>query len=417
MNPVRRQDRSKSRSLRAVAAFAGGASLAALWAGGCGIDNAIVGGVCALGYSPCGDTCCLGEPEGGLLDGSSDGPTDVSRDIRGEHETDGTNDRETKDSRAKDGRTEDAPANDTSEDTCVPPYDSVEHCGACDHACISTDVCSPVDGGGFQCVPLCSPPLTDCGGTCVDESNDPDNCGTCGKICASGFCVAGLCQGTTPGDIVVIGYDYRVSQPTVAEATILSNAAFIPSSSPLRILSFEHYADATAVSNVKAILNAEAVALGRMPNKYTVSTTDADIPAKLNIRSYDELIVYDQKTASATVLGALGSSWQTTLSTFTAAGGVVISLDGAEGMGAMPTFNTSAGLLAISDHTVIPNRTPLEVIAPGDVVARVVVTPFASELDSVYFTTSVAKGGNVAYVVVDPMDGGQAPVVVHVDVP
>jgi hypothetical protein len=411
MNPIRSRRRSLKRSLGAVT----GASLVALWAGaGCGVDNAIVGGSCASGYSPCGDTCCLGEPEAGRLDASTDTSKDGARDGR---ETDGkSGDREIQDSRTEDRRAEGAIT-----DSCTPPYDTVEHCGACDIACNSMDTCSLGDSGTYQCVPLCSLPLEDCNGTCVDESNDPDNCGACGKICRSGFCAGGLCQGTTPGDIVVIGYDYHVSNPEVAQANLLANAAFIPTSNPLRILSFELYADATSVSNVKEILNAQAAALGRQKNMYTVPASGADVPAELSIVSYDEFIVYDQADASPGVLGPLGSTWAATLAAFTSAGGVVLSLDGAAGTTQeMPVFNTNAGLLAISNHTVLPKNTPLVVTAPGaaNVVGSKVVSPFASELDSVYFTTSVPTGGNVTYVVVDPTsDAGQAPVVVHVEVP
>jgi hypothetical protein len=374
-------------------------SLLALWGGGgCGVDNAIVGGTCASGYSPCGDTCCLGGlPDGGSLDGA----LDARRDGR---ETDG---------QTEDSRTGDALTRDTSGDACTPPYESVEQCGACTTACSGTDVCSPTDGGPFECASKCSAPLEACKGTCVDESDDPNNCGRCEQVCASGFCAASACTGTIPGDIVIIGYDYHVSKPQAAEATLLSNAAFLATRNPLRVLSFEEYADPKSVSNVKGILSTEAAALGR-----TIAfTADTDIPTDLGVVAFDELIVYDQEAAPPGVLGPLGSSWQSTLSTFTAEGGVVLSLDGAAGTTQeMPLFNTSAGLLAISSHTVVAVNTALDVTGPGDAVADGVVTPFASELDSVYFTTSVPSGGDVTYVVADPTDAGQAPVVVHIDV-
>jgi hypothetical protein len=32
----------------------------------------------------------------------------------------------------------------------------------------------------------CPPGQTDCGGTCVDLKNDPNNCGACGNVCGAG---------------------------------------------------------------------------------------------------------------------------------------------------------------------------------------------------------------------------------------
>jgi Flp pilus assembly pilin Flp len=41
----------------------------------------------------------------------------------------------------------------------------------------------------------CSAGETNCGGTCVDLTNDPDNCGSCGHVCpvATPSCVASVC--------------------------------------------------------------------------------------------------------------------------------------------------------------------------------------------------------------------------------
>jgi hypothetical protein len=41
----------------------------------------------------------------------------------------------------------------------------------------------------------CAGGLTDCNNQCVNLSNDPANCGSCGNACGSGSCVAGSCGG------------------------------------------------------------------------------------------------------------------------------------------------------------------------------------------------------------------------------
>jgi hypothetical protein len=44
---------------------------------------------------------------------------------------------------------------------------------------------------GGACGVLCDSGLTNCGGSCVNTSNDTMNCGGCGKTCA--VCLLGLC--------------------------------------------------------------------------------------------------------------------------------------------------------------------------------------------------------------------------------
>src|SRR5437879_4501375 len=82
--------------------------------------------------------------------------------------------------------------------TCVGPSpvrdSDVETCGACGPAC-------PQGGGAPTCQAgvcgvMCKSPLQDCGGTCVDVSNDPTRCGSCdtkcdaGQVCSDGSCDA-----------------------------------------------------------------------------------------------------------------------------------------------------------------------------------------------------------------------------------
>lgn len=80
---------------------------------------------------------------------------------------------------------------------CVDIMTDAANCGACGAVCGTGEEC----GGGF-CSPAeqsqtadCSAQgLTDCGGTCIDIANDPNNCGGCGLVCPQGAsCSAGVC--------------------------------------------------------------------------------------------------------------------------------------------------------------------------------------------------------------------------------
>jgi hypothetical protein len=437
------------RSVRiAAASFAASALAAMVGSAGCSADNALVGGECASGYTQCGLVCvdtsnpadcggcgnvcasgvctdgrCADGSEahrdagsGGRSDGGADGSADGGAagdssggkkrtgDAGGGSNGDGGAGKDG--SSASDGQDLDGWSSDGSVGDGSSGGDALSSDGSADDGSLG-------DGSGL----VCAPPDTDCGGVCVDEQTDPDNCGACGKFCPSGICIAGVCDGSTEGDIVVIGHDYHSPLSTLTSPRLLSNAVFLPTTNPVRVLSFEHYADPTSVANVKAVLASEATATGRKI-AYTVSTTDTDIPAELSIASFDVVFIYDQESAAPGVLGPLGTSWAATLATFTGAGGVVVSLDGAAGTTQeMPEFDTSAGLLAVSAHTVIPSGTAMDVAAPGDAIGHGVFNPYAAEPNSIYFTTSEANAGLVTYVVVDPSVTGQPPVVVHKAVP
>jgi hypothetical protein len=82
---------------------------------------------------------------------------------------------------------------------CIDPLTTDEHCGACDHACGTGEMCV-----GGTCGVACSGAGLSCGGECVDRLSDPDNCGTCDdpcaepQLCAAGDCVMTCPEGTTP---------------------------------------------------------------------------------------------------------------------------------------------------------------------------------------------------------------------------
>lgn len=370
-------------------------------AAGCGDGDALVGGDCASGYAPCGNNCC---PV--VSDASRDGtlPRDGSTDATDAADTglyDGFGaDRflpgsdSGGDGALLDATPGDAAPGDASSGEGGPPQDG------------------SADGIGSETGPLCMAPLVDCDGVCVDTTSDPSNCGQCDNVCPSQICVNSVCQGSTAGGIVFIGHDYLNTPVGTAQARVLSNAVFIPQTNPLKVLSYEHYAGSANVARVKAILNGFATQEGRGLS-ITSTSVDSDIPNELEFSSFQVLIVQDQATAPSGAMATLGTSWATTLTTFTQAGGIVVVLDGGTGVGEMPQFSTATTLLSVTAQAPISVGTPLDDVAPGDVVGVGVVSPYGAGRNSVSITTE-PSGGNVVYVIDLPSDAGApSPVVVH----
>ncbi|MCH9682107.1 MAG: hypothetical protein K0V04_11785 [Deltaproteobacteria bacterium] len=77
---------------------------------------------------------------------------------------------------------------------CVDTQINVVHCGACNQACTSSQVC--FEG---ECVFDCPVGQLACGPRCVDPSSDPSHCGRCDFPCDA-FCVEGQCADTCPSN-------------------------------------------------------------------------------------------------------------------------------------------------------------------------------------------------------------------------
>jgi hypothetical protein len=258
----------------------------------------------------------------------------------------------------------------------------------------------------------CTSPLVFCGGQCLDVTGDPLNCGTCNVVCASQLCSNGQCMGAASGGIVYIGHDYATTLAGTAQARVLSNAVFVPSSNPLHVMSYERYASATAINHVDTILGNMARQLGRTLVIHS-TTSDDEVRDQLALPTYDVLLVHDQGGAADGALATLGGQWAPTLATFALGGGVVVVLDGGGGVGQMPAFATGTTMLDVSAHRTTAVGTPLFVSSRSDVVGTAVVSPYGAGQSSVSLTTE-PNGGNVVYVVEVAGDaGGNAPVVVH----
>lgn len=399
---------------------------------GCDAENAIVGGTCASGFTACGGDCvdvetnaahcggcdlaCSGTCTMGVCS-STDGSTDGSS---GDGSSDGAgDDGSIGDGSIGDGGTGDGGIGDggSNGDACPPPpYDTPAACGACGIVCTSPNSACLLDGtDALVCSLPCTPPLVACHGRCIDTSSDPENCGACGKICPSNLCLNGQCQGSTPGDIVVIGHDYESAASGSSQAKVLTNAVFIPRSDPLRILSYEQYAKTPVVARVKSIIN--GAALGRTVT-YTVVNDPSPLTSATLSKDYDVVLLHDQRNAAASTLATIGAGWVSSFATFTKAGGVVVALDGAVGQAAMPSLVTSSGLLNLAGHTSIAPGTPVTIVAPTDRVGTLVLSPYGTFANSASFQSNEAESVNLVVVARQLVNNTPTnPVVVHKIVP
>ena len=461
---------------RALVALLSALGAAGPLAAGCGVDDALVGGTCRAGYTQCGlrcvklssdsDNCgncgrvclspaactdgvCCSSADGLAADATDetpladsspgdDGAVEATPDQLGSGDdassiADSPGD-------AVHEPTLDEPEDDLGDDGPIP-VDSSQAVGAADSEsdggpdseAASSDGSNAADSevfdstldaypegsppdassaGDFDVGNPCMAPLAYCGGSCVDVTGDPLNCGGCNVVCASQLCSGGACVGAASGGIVYIGHDYTTTLPGTAQARVLANAVFVPSSNPLHVLSYERYASASAVTQVDAILTGVARQEGRTL-AIASATNDDEVLDQLAVTSFDVMLVHDQPSASDGGLAALGANWASTLSLFALGGGVIIVLDGGGGIGQMPAFATATGLLGVSAHFPTPVGTPLLVVSRVDAVGVGVISPYGAGQNSVGLTTE-ANGGNVVYVVeVDSDAGANTPIVVH----
>lgn len=301
---------------------------------------------------------------------------------------------------------------------CIPPFKTPDQCGDCNTACADPNpICSPDGAGGYECVPICLEPLKLCDNRCVDYNNDSDHCGRCFNPCPSGICSGGMCVGASPGHVALYCMDYAWAQDQTSHTTLLGNATiFLPHRGRVRILGFTSWAPASVRNQVNRVIGWSATSLAKTYTLDTISDP-ATLSARLNIADYDVFLMYEQSDAPPGELATLGGGWAQTLESFAQAGGVVVVLDGAQGVNEMPDFINAAGLLPVIGHEPIDledTATQFYVRAPADQLATMVLSPMSPKPYSCVFNLAGAPPADVSFVVTDaaaPAPG--RPVVIH----
>ena len=122
--------------------------------------------------------------------------------------------------------------------TCADLSTDPNNCGACGQTCSQGDVCTdgacttppPMCNGG----PACSSSSMCCSAGCADLSTDPNNCGSCGRVCPplSGGSLSGGTCNTDPGPCMsghcVAEECAQTSDCCVAQTTCQSGLCKLP---------------------------------------------------------------------------------------------------------------------------------------------------------------------------------------------
>jgi hypothetical protein len=406
--------------MRALRFVALGLGLAYAFPAACG-SGGVVGGKCKSRY--CGGTGLAGEngqgnnPNGGASNTSGNGPGEAGNGAAAAPQGG--------EGQLPDGGFFDSPVDGQSDAMapleCLPPHGSPSHCGDCNTQCKApTPLCAPDGNGSFECVPKCMLPLIECQGQCIDPNSfnsDPDNCGRCGNQCPSDICQDGKCVGARYGNIALFCTDLNSATQSSSFTTLLGNAVFLPPKNPVKVLAYTRGASAAAVNRVNTVIGWAGA--GNRTADITEAKTVAAVTANLNITDYQVLLIHDLDQAKSGEPAAAATTWESgsVLSSFAKAGGVIIVLDGGDGLGEMHELINAGNLLDPSGKTSLSGQTDItgEQVwnnAPFDVLGVNVLSPFLGTSHTCTFDTNAKASSDTIFVLSDDEAGG-SPIAIH----
>ncbi len=219
------------------------------------------------------------------------------------------------------------------------------------------------DGGAGPDAPTCT----------ADVTSDPDNCGVCGTVCASGICVDSACVDGVVGQIVAIGHDFEHHH--AAMARLLGNAVALGLHKNVAVARWGGTSPAAAVTATTAALTSGMQQLGHTWHSVSFPTT----PSPTALSEIDVVLV-DAQTGDGDALAATAATWQPALDTFLARGGVVVVLEMSGGVSYR--FADGAGLYTVG--APVDTSGDYAYVADGaDAIAQQVISPYAAEMSSV----------------------------------
>ncbi|MBS1118609.1 MAG: Tryptophan synthase alpha chain [Deltaproteobacteria bacterium] len=232
--------------------------------------------------------------------------------------------------------------------------------------------------GGLVDAPVglvCTLPEIECSGGCLDVSSDPDNCGACDRVCASGICQAGHCLGTLSGHIIAIGHDYQSHH--AAMRTVLGNSIALGAHPDVAVARWHGSSSEASSTGTTLAINLSMASLGRPWHPVALAAT----PSTTALADADVLVI-EAQTGDGVAARASAVPWASAIDGFLQRGGVVVVLEGVSGV----SYQVADGAGLFSIAPPVDSTGLVALVSDGsDAIAQQVVSPYLAELSSVVF--------------------------------
>ena len=228
---------------------------------------------------------------------------------------------------------------------------------------------APQDGGPGADALVCEAPTVLCHGACMDLSADPENCGHCGRVCASGICASSQCVGEVAGHIVAIGHDYSSADPAMDR--LIANAVAGGGATSVRI---GWWRGTAAQTGAIAAAHQGLAQTGRTAFDVALGTITADALTEL------DAVVIEPQVGDGDAAQAAGAQDQPALDAFLATGRIVVVLETIGGTSYR--YAAGAGLFVVAPPLDV-SSSPVTVAQPANFVAAGVVSPYFARPGSV----------------------------------